>query len=131
MTKLDGIKQPEHLQTVRVVRGSADAAATATQRQQSSQGGNASPQVANAEAQDRRMALIEATNTISSFVQKVSRELRFAVDDKTGRTVITVMDQDTDQVIRQIPEEEVLELARHIQESSGQGARGILINSEA
>ena len=77
------------------------------------------------------MAVIEATNTISSFVQKVNRELRFAVDDQTGRTVITVMDQNTDQVIRQIPEEEVLALARHLQESSGPDTRGVLINSEA
>ncbi|MEP5765411.1 MAG: flagellar protein FlaG [Halieaceae bacterium] len=127
MTKMDGVKQPEQIRPVRAAAETSTASATQG-RQSVSPNGNAAPP---AEAAEQRMAVIEAANAISSFVQKVSRELRFAVDDNTGRTVITVMDQNTDQVIRQIPGDEVLALAKVLEESPTPAPRGILINSEA
>ena len=130
MTTIDGIKQAASMKPASME--GADAAKVeaegATQRQAASAGGNASP------AQDsgaQRMAVIEAAGAISSFVQNVSRELRFDVDEQSGRTVITVMDRNTDQVIRQIPGEEVLALARVLEESTQDDPRGVLINSEA
>ena len=111
MTNIDGVRQPGQVDTtgtpLKVVK-------TDGQRQAASAGsGNAQPQ---GEATPRPMAVIEAASTISSFVQNVSRELKFNVDEQTGRTVITVMDRATDQVIRQIPAEEMLALAKVLQE---------------
>ncbi len=130
MTKIDGIKQANQVKPMATERTAASqkTASDDAQRQTSAQGGNVSPA---ADSSAQRMAVIEAANTISSFVQNVSRELRFDVDEDTGRTVITVKDSTTDQVIRQIPGEEVLALAKVLEESPTADARGVLINSEA
>jgi flagellar protein FlaG len=47
---------------------------------------------------------------LSDLVQSVRRELKFSVDEESGRTVIRVIDSDTGETIRQIPPEEVLTL---------------------
>ncbi len=130
MTKIDGMKQIGQPTLTTVGRSSGDpqVADIDGKRQDATAGGKASPQAVDAA---RSMAVIEATNAISSFVQNVSRELKFDIDDQTGRTVITVMDQSTEQVIRQIPAEEVLALAKVLSEAPEPKTRGILIDGEA
>ncbi len=56
---------------------------------------------------------------INSVVQSIRRELRFSVEDDSGRTVITVIDSENQEIIRQIPPEEVVILAKHFTDSSG------------
>ena len=51
---------------------------------------------------------------ISDFVQNFQRDLQFSVDTESGRTVIKVVDSKTDEVIRQIPSEETLRMARNL-----------------
>ena len=48
---------------------------------------------------------------LESFLKRVSRSLEFHVDDASGRTVCSVRDAQTGDLIRQIPNEEVLRLA--------------------
>jgi flagellar protein FlaG len=48
---------------------------------------------------------------LESFMKRVSRELEFHVDDASGRLVCSVRDAQTGDLIRQIPNEEVLRLA--------------------
>lgn len=54
----------------------------------------------------------EAVRELNEHIQTVSRELHFSVDEDSGRTVIKVMDRTTQEVIRQIPNEEALSVAR-------------------
>ncbi len=69
-----------------------------------------------APAQQPSAAQIEsAVAKLSDFVQSVQRDLSFSVDDNTGRTVIVVKDRTTDEVVRQIPSEDLLELAQNLQ----------------
>ncbi len=64
---------------------------------------------------------------LNDYVQDVQRSLRFSVDELTGRTVITVLDSETDEVIRQIPAEEVLAVMQDLaRREAGDTARGIL-----
>jgi flagellar protein FlaG len=60
-----------------------------------------------------------AVGNINDFLQHVRRELRFTIDDDTGRTVIQVVDQSTKEIIRQIPSQAVLKLAAGLEEFSG------------
>lgn len=69
--------------------------------------------------------LDQAVQQINDFVQTVQRDLRFSVDEGTGRVVVTVRDSKTDEVIRQIPSEEMLALAENLEE-----ARGFLLRTE-
>ncbi len=70
------------------------------------------PQTADAEARSREVR--ETVQNLNDFVQRQDRALQFEVDDVTGDTVIKVMDSVTDEVIRQIPSEELLALARRM-----------------
>ncbi len=66
---------------------------------------------------------------LSDFVQAVERDLSFTVDDDTGDTVIVVKDRQTDEVVRQIPSEEVLQLAQKLLELQEEleGSKGNLL----
>ena len=63
---------------------------------------------------------------LNEFVSDVQRDLKFSVDDASGRTVITVYHAETGEIVRQIPSEEALQIARAVAEGSLQ-----LIDSEA
>ena len=64
--------------------------------------------------------VLEAVQNLNDFVQKTRRELNFSVDEQTGRTVVKVIDHETKDVIRQIPAEEVLDVARRVAEHDEQ-----------
>lgn len=64
-------------------------------------------------------AVRAAVQQIDSYLKSVDREVEFRIDEDTGRTVVTVRQAATGEVIRQIPNEEVLQLARHLDTGSG------------
>jgi flagellar protein FlaG len=55
---------------------------------------------------------------LESFLKRVSRSLEFHVDDASGRMVCSVRDAETGDLIRQIPNEEVLRLAELAQDET-------------
>lgn len=69
----------------------------------------------------------QATREIADYMQSVSRSLKISVDDDLGTTVIRVLDPQTDKLIRQIPPEEALALARFIAEQRAAPERGAAI----
>lgn len=133
MTNLDSIKRPVELRfpasdnRLPASRPAADS----EQRQTVTDSGNKLPEAAKASTAEQLSEIRDATKTIASFVQNVSRELRFSVDADLGKTVVTVVDQNTDQIIRQIPGEEALALARYLTEQSLAGVQGILVTEKA
>lgn len=66
-----------------------------------------------------RAQLEQTVADLNEAAQSHRRSLRFSVDEDSGRTVIRVVDLETDEVVRQIPPEEVLNVARHMDESAG------------
>ena len=78
-----------------------------------------------------------AVAKVSSYVQSLSRSLDIRSDERTGDTVIKVFDKSTDELIRQIPSEEVLAISAAISEQldvlklmGEEGARGLLLETE-
>lgn len=55
---------------------------------------------------------------LESYIRSVSRSLEFKVDAASGRTVISVLDAETGDLIRQIPNEEVLRFAELAEEQT-------------
>ncbi len=78
-----------------------------------------SVQQSGAPQQPSREELEKTVSEVSDFVQNIQRNLLFTVDDDSGETVIKVTDMETDDVIRQIPSEEVLQLQQYIKDASG------------
>ncbi len=62
--------------------------------------------------------LEDVVRDLNQHIQQIQRELQFSVDKDSGRTVITVMDKETQEVIRKIPGEEALHFARKFQEQA-------------
>ena len=75
-------------------------------------------------------SLEQALQDLSGYVQNVQRNLQFDVDDTSGHTIIRVVDSETAEVIRQIPSEEVLVLARHLK-SMSEGEQGLFLKEKA
>lgn len=78
--------------------------------------------------------LESAVSNLNDFVQTVRRDLAFSVDDDSGRTVVTVSDRQSGDVIRQIPSEEVLSIAARVREMGQEelkAAEGLILSAEA
>jgi flagellar protein FlaG len=60
-----------------------------------------------------------AVRRLNQLMADRQRNLAFHVDEASGRTVITVLDATTSAVVRQIPSEEVLVLARALELERG------------
>lgn len=56
----------------------------------------------------------DAVSRLNEFVQSVKRDLQFEVDNELGQAIVKVVDQETQEVIRQIPDEVALRLAEKL-----------------
>jgi flagellar protein FlaG len=63
--------------------------------------------------------LTGAVEQLNGYLEGTHRGLRFSIDDDSGRTIVRVVDVETDEVIRQIPSEEMLAVIRHFSELTG------------
>lgn len=102
-----------------------------TDRQKLPAGGKVSPQKSETQRQEPSPAeLAEAVSHISDYVQQISRDLQFKVDESTGSTIVTVIDSETKEVIRQIPREEAVALAHYLAEIGVGNSRGLFVRGD-
>ena|SRR5690554_5870236 len=64
-----------------------------------------------------RERVVEAIKRIQEFVDETQRGLQFSIDEDTGRIVVKVIARQSGEVIRQLPSEEALELAKRLQDA--------------
>ena len=79
-------------------------------------------------------AIQEAADQIGQFLNVINSDLNIAVDRDVNKTVVKVINRSNDEVIRQIPSEEVLSLMRRMSEIASQsagGASGMLLSDQA
>ena len=67
----------------------------------------------------------ETASRLNEITQKIQRNLEFSVNEDSGDVVISVVDRETNEVIRQIPEEHVLAIRENIE-----SLKGILISAK-
>jgi len=80
------------------------------------EGGDNKLSTSNVTSLDEARKLVEEGNKILDNVQ---RNLQFKVDDSTKRVVMSIVDKQTGETIRQVPSEDILALAKRMQESGG------------
>jgi flagellar protein FlaG len=73
--------------------------------------------------EEMRKSLQEAITRLNEQMKQNGRNLNFSIDEVVDRTVVTVKNSQTGEVIRQIPDETVLRVAHHIE-----ALKGILLN---
>ncbi len=71
------------------------------------------------EAAQEKEPLEDVVSDLNKLVRELHRELRFSVDKDSGDTVIKVIDRETDEVVRQIPSEELIHLRKRLQDAAG------------
>lgn len=73
-----------------------------------------------------------AVKEVEAFLQVQNRDLSFSIDDNTDRSVVTVKDSASGEVIRQIPSEEILQLAERIKslQQDVSSSIGVFINKQ-
>ena len=76
--------------------------------------------------ENERKRLAEASGNLNEFMQTMQRNLKFTVDEVSGESVIAVHDAKTDELIRQIPSKEALELIHNMDK-----VLGLLFKAEA
>lgn len=64
-------------------------------------------------------SLNSAIAEMKQYVQSVQRDLQFEVDEESNRTIVRVVDSQTGDVVRQIPAEEFLKMAKRMEELDG------------
>lgn len=77
------------------------------------------------------VALTDAIDTLNQAAAMQQRNLSFSMDDLSGRAVIQVKDKQTNEVIKQIPSEELLKVAqdvKRLQNEMGQSL-GLLVDN--
>jgi flagellar protein FlaG len=67
-----------------------------------------------------------AVEHINKFVQTMSSDLKFTVDEETGIQVVKVVNTKTKDVIRQMPTEEILAISQALDQ-----LQGLIINQKA
>ncbi len=61
-----------------------------------------------------RDELEDVVSRLQDYVQSIQRDMQFHIDDATGRVIVQVIDSNSKEVVRQIPSEEMLAIARHL-----------------
>jgi flagellar protein FlaG len=57
------------------------------------------------------------TRQIDSFLRSINKSVQFRVDQASGEMVVTIRDDSTGEVIRQVPGEDALRIAQRIEDS--------------
>ena len=78
------------------------------------------------DAQAELKEVKQAVSDINKAMQFMSRQLEFSVDTDSERTIVKVIDQQTREVIRQMPTKEALEIGKALEK-----AQGLLIKQTA
>jgi flagellar protein FlaG len=78
------------------------------------------------QSEEQAEAVQEKVAELNTHMQHLNRKLQFSVDDNSGDTVVKVIDSDTDELIRQVPAQEILDVKNAINEY-----RGLLFETKA
>lgn len=70
--------------------------------------------------------LQKALEDVAKAVAPMAQSLQFSVDKDLGRTVVKVLDTETNEVIRQIPSEEVVAISKAVDK-----LKGLLLKQQA
>ena len=61
----------------------------------------------------------QAMEDVRNAIAPVAQDLLFSIDEDTGKTIVKVVDASTDEVIRQIPSEEIISIAKALDKLQG------------
>lgn len=115
-----GLLTPTH--TAASATGSQATVRTVSSEQLSDTAGSVLPKkVAGSSptATEQTQEVEAAVRAVKEFIQPMASNLAFELDDDTGRTIVKITDASSGELIRQIPSEEMLEIAKALDRLQG------------
>ena len=114
------------MSSIEAVKGSAvqslDLARAAAQSSSSSAGA-VTPPPASFEANEKVLIsgedLKAAVDQLNTHMQKMNRNVNFSVDSASGKDVVRVTDSNTGETVRQLPNEDMLQFIRNMENMVG------------
>ena len=106
--------------------GQRSATSASAQQTPPSEAARADPANKQSAAEPDRATLLQAVEEVQKAIAPVAQNLLFSIDNDTGRTIVKIVDSQTDEVIRQMPSEEVLAISKAIDK-----LKGVLIQQKA
>ena len=114
------------MSSIEAVKGSAvqslDLARAAAQSS-SSAAGAVTPPPASFEANEKVLIsgedLKAAVDQLNTHMQKMNRNVNFSVDSASGKDVVRVTDSNTGETVRQLPNEDMLQFIRNMENMVG------------
>ncbi len=70
-------------------------------------------------ASEERAKLDAAVETINQFLKPIASSVQFSVDEESGRTLVKVVDTDTNNVLRQFPSKQALAISSELGKLQG------------
>jgi flagellar protein FlaG len=61
----------------------------------------------------------ESVASLNQHMQNLNRSLQFSVDETSGQTVVQVIDADTEELVRQIPAQELIDVKNALDKYRG------------
>ncbi len=81
------------------------------------------PPVADSNTTDRKKVSMEAVEAavreMNAFIKPASASIQFALDEDSGRTIVKMVDTETNKVVRQMPSEEALAISKSLDRLQG------------
>lgn len=76
-------------------------------------------QAQSASSQVSKAEVDTAVKQINEFISPILQSIQFSTDNDSGRVVVKVVDSETQKVLRQIPNEEVLAISKTLDKLQG------------
>ena len=133
MTSLDRVEIGSAVSRIKTT----DSGRNQAQRQNVTASGQGMPMSSanSGQVQDTRVVLGQAMESVAGYVQNIARDINFRIDEDTDKFVVTVTDQESGEVIRQIPNEEMLEISKNLADAQnrnfGKVLKGLLFQGDA
>ncbi|MCX4193854.1 flagellar protein FlaG [Methylophaga sp. OBS1] len=100
---------PKQAETKQQATTEVGPAFVVSEKQQTASATSESLEQQETQRQERAEALQEKVAELNDYMQNFNRSLQFTVDENSGDTVVKVIDSETDEVVRQIPSQELLD----------------------
>lgn len=76
-------------------------------------------QDASSQPGEQKESVRQAAKRVNDLITGLSSDLKFTVDEETGIQVVKVIDVKTKEIIRQLPAQEMLDIAKRLDELQG------------
>ena len=121
-----GTKLASKYDIVQQVSSKKEQVSTKEQSEQTSRFVEKAIEIAQQREKLSRVEREKIVEQMNDFISSINKGLAFRVDEESGRDVVTIYEAETGDIIRQIPDEEMLEILRRLREQTARYSSGLV-----